>query len=290
MQPMELPDAIKPKTKNRVIDLVRDAGFDISDWSNFSGNPATNPRYCYEWAFVEKGTAVLLNLWHSECEKKAAKIIQRINLHADQKHYSEIGKAIWAGRAKRMNQAIQTAWESNLPVRVILLDGVQREAIDASSKPSRITRRELDPEFWHIETYDHGTGETVLCRGPARSGFEDQFTLADFGKQSPDRRDTVSAVFERDRRVREWVMARANGHCEFCGRKGFRTNSNALYLETHHVTPLSEGGSDTVGNVIALCPNDHRMAHFGSGRDKMRARFTDILNRKCRRLPLYEAD
>ncbi|WP_407646473.1 HNH endonuclease [Henriciella aquimarina] len=39
--------------------------------------------------------------------------------------------------------------------------------------------------------------------------------------------------------------------------------SGALYLETHHIQPLAEGGADTLTNVIALCPNDHRKAHYG---------------------------
>jgi 5-methylcytosine-specific restriction protein A len=33
-------------------------------------------------------------------------------------------------------------------------------------------------------------------------------------------------------------------------------------LETHHIIPLSEEGEDIEENVIALCPNDHRRAHF----------------------------
>jgi len=277
METMELLEAIKPDKRSRIIDLVQEAGLDTSDWSNYSGAPSANPKYCYEWAFVEKGTAVLLNLWHAECETKAEKIIQCINLRADQKHYSEIGKPVWAGRAKRMDQAIQTARKSNLPIRVILLDGIQREAIDSSSEPSKVARRELDPEFWHIELYDDDTGETVLCRGPAAAGFVDQFTHTEFVELSPQKREEVGAAFARNRRVREWVLARANGYCEFCGQKGFQTNSNTLYLETHHIIPLSEGGPDNVGNVIALCPNDHRKAHFSSDRDRLRIWFTDIL-------------
>ena len=35
------------------------------------------------------------------------------------------------------------------------------------------------------------------------------------------------------------------------------------FLEVHHVKSLSDGGEDTLDNVIALCPNCHREKHYG---------------------------
>ena len=49
--------------------------------------------------------------------------------------------------------------------------------------------------------------------------------------------------------------------------------SGALYLETHHVIPLGEGGADDDGNVVALCANDHRRAHFAENSEAIRDRF-----------------
>ena len=43
-----------------------------------------------------------------------------------------------------------------------------------------------------------------------------------------------------------------------------------VYLETHHVIPLSEGGSDTQRNVAALCANHHREAHHGARAPEIR--------------------
>ncbi len=34
-------------------------------------------------------------------------------------------------------------------------------------------------------------------------------------------------------------------------------------LEVHHVIRLADGGSDTINNSVALCPNCHRELHFG---------------------------
>ena len=33
------------------------------------------------------------------------------------------------------------------------------------------------------------------------------------------------------------------------------------YLESHHIIWLSEGGSDTLDNTAALCPNCHKKMH-----------------------------
>jgi 5-methylcytosine-specific restriction protein A len=51
---------------------------------------------------------------------------------------------------------------------------------------------------------------------------------------------------------------------------GFLMADGGIYLETHHVIPLSEGGPDIDSNVAALCPNHHREAHFGKMRNEMR--------------------
>lgn len=34
------------------------------------------------------------------------------------------------------------------------------------------------------------------------------------------------------------------------------------YLEVHHIKILSHGGSDSVENVVALCPNCHKKIHL----------------------------
>jgi hypothetical protein len=63
------------------------------------------------------------------------------------------------------------------------------------------------------------------------------------------------------------VLQRADGVCELCGTPGFKTAGGAIYLETHHVVALSDGGPDEHWNVVALCANDHRRAHFSHGRE-----------------------
>ena len=71
-------------------------------------------------------------------------------------------------------------------------------------------------------------------------------------------------------KVRKAVLIRANGRCELCDEPGFEMANGKVFLETHHVTSLAEGGLDTSGNVVPLCPNHHREAHYGASSREMR--------------------
>jgi 5-methylcytosine-specific restriction protein A len=84
-------------------------------------------------------------------------------------------------------------------------------------------------------------------------------------------------VYERNRKVREAVLLRAKGRCEFCGQLGFRMDDGRRYLETHHVVPLYEGGDDNMENVIALCATHHREAHHAENRLDLRMAFVKRL-------------
>lgn len=70
--------------------------------------------------------------------------------------------------------------------------------------------------------------------------------------------------YVRSNAVKEYVKARANGFCESCEeRTPFENPQGKPYLHAHHVYELSDGGSDTVETVIALCPNCHYRVHHG---------------------------
>jgi 5-methylcytosine-specific restriction protein A len=77
--------------------------------------------------------------------------------------------------------------------------------------------------------------------------------------------NAVRTVYERSANVREYVLARAKGKCEGCCQPApFLRKDNTPYLEPHHIRRVSDGGPDHPRYVIALCPNCHREAHFGS--------------------------
>jgi 5-methylcytosine-specific restriction enzyme A len=40
---------------------------------------------------------------------------------------------------------------------------------------------------------------------------------------------------------------------------------------------LADGGPDHISNVIALCPNHHREAHFGTQRETLTSQFLIVV-------------
>lgn len=93
--------------------------------------------------------------------------------------------------------------------------------------------------------------------------------LDDLGTEDPARVLYTGYTYLRDPRVRAAVLVRAAGRCEYCGEDGFLKDDGNRYIETHHVIALAKDGADKLTNVIALCPNDHRKAHFSSRRESI---------------------
>lgn len=59
--------------------------------------------------------------------------------------------------------------------------------------------------------------------------------------------------------VRDYVILRANGHCQLCGVEApFNSPDGQPYLEIHHVIPFRDGDEVSPNNLVALCPNCHR--------------------------------
>ncbi len=169
----------------------------------------------------------------------------------------------------------------------------------------------LDQACWFVHAYDDVSGDCLLVRGVAESGavpvatepssepevaelpavqqpavapdapppsvpaYVDQFSEPTAAAQ----REVTMMVRDRSAAVRERVLRRACGVCELCGEPGFVTAAGSIYLETHHVIPLSLEGPDHDSNVVALCPNDHRRAHFGIDREATEGRLKALVLR-----------
>lgn len=68
----------------------------------------------------------------------------------------------------------------------------------------------------------------------------------------------------RSRQLKAYAKMRADGTCEFCRAKApFVTENNEPFLEVHHIMQLAHDGINSPANVLALCPNCHRRAHYG---------------------------
>ena len=271
---------LKPVIRQRIMDLVADVGHDISDWGSFKGDiakAASNPKYCYEWVYSQENLPVILNLWFSDLQiDEHGTIYQDINMRAISTQLSAIkGKKPMSTRAFKFDEGLKYAGRNKLPLRIVICDGDKSVVTNAETPSSKVEFRKLDPEPWSIASYDMLTGQ---CRIERKSSphFVDQHTL----HQGEQIAQTDSSSYIRQRHIRDAALERAEGKCEYCNAPGFLTTGNYLYLETHHVVPLSEGGDDTLDNVISLCPNDHKLAHFGINTDTMRLKLQEILSIK----------
>lgn len=85
------------------------------------------------------------------------------------------------------------------------------------------------------------------------------------GNEFPAQISALTFRYQRDPAVAAYALQRARGVCADCKKNApFVSNRTGLpYLEIHHVRMLRDGGSDTVDNVVALCPNCHRKRHYG---------------------------
>ena len=84
------------------------------------------------------------------------------------------------------------------------------------------------------------------------------------GIKEPEKTYSHVTNFNRDPKVKAWILKEAVGKCECCDSDApFTTAEGEPFLEVHHLRRLADGGSDTVENAVALCPNCHREMHYG---------------------------
>lgn len=98
------------------------------------------------------------------------------------------------------------------------------------------------------------------------------------GVDQPDRVIGSRYGYRRDDAVRQYVLKRAAGRCEYCGEQGFELPDGSRYLEAHHVISLADKGPDRIDNVIGLCAHHHREAHYGRDAERLEASFKEKLS------------
>jgi hypothetical protein len=98
------------------------------------------------------------------------------------------------------------------------------------------------------------------------------------GNPTPPKDLNDSTGFRRSAEVAAWTLYHANGVCALCEQPApFFSKYGQPYLEVHHVQPLGAGGPDTVDNVVALCPNCHRRAHFSKETGAIQAKLASLV-------------
>jgi HNH endonuclease len=114
---------------------------------------------------------------------------------------------------------------------------------------------------------------------PAPRQFDD--ALDDIGSDVAVSVPVTGTRFRRDPQVRDAVVLRSGGRCEYCKKLGFLKDDGEPYVETHHIIALAEEGADRISNVIALCADHHREAHFAAMRSDLEQKFVLIVKGKA---------
>ena len=86
----------------------------------------------------------------------------------------------------------------------------------------------------------------------------------------------VQVAYYRAEAIRRYALARANGYCEGCAQPAPFCSSQGPYLECHHLHRVADGGPDHPENVIALCPNCHRRAHYAKDAARFNAQLVEV--------------
>lgn len=95
-----------------------------------------------------------------------------------------------------------------------------------------------------------------------------------------DTRLTRRRYYERSEDVRAYVLARANGTCESCGKPApFMRPDGSPYLEPHHTRRVSDGGPDHPRWVGGICPTCHKEIHYGADGQALNRKLEDRLSR-----------
>ncbi|WP_066314554.1 HNH endonuclease [Bacillus sp. FJAT-29814] len=102
-----------------------------------------------------------------------------------------------------------------------------------------------------------------------KSGYFESLSLKELKRNLSHKKATKNthkvstAVYDRNVFVKEFARRVAKGICQLCENEApFTDKQGNPFLEIHHIHYLSRGGSDTIDNVVALCPNCHRKVHY----------------------------
>ncbi|MFQ1700530.1 HNH endonuclease [Loktanella agnita] len=263
---MTVFDDLWPAENYRMMDLVSQAGFDVSDWENFKGGArkaATNPKYCYEWVFVED-EKIIVNLWYEELSKDKSSVRSTL---APLSHPSN-KRGIRKLRARRMYHALTYCYEFGILPRVIILRRSERNAGSVGAK-------QLDNSVWTVTLFNREKGEFTLERGrhntpigvtdPDLAQFREGEVRYAFVKHRSREREL------RRRKIENFIREHGHVFCEVpsCGFDFHATYGEIGkdYAHVHHLTPLSQvpdvGVSNNIKDLQVVCPNCHAMIHIG---------------------------
>jgi 5-methylcytosine-specific restriction enzyme A len=107
--------------------------------------------------------------------------------------------------------------------------------------------------------------EAKAIEKSSQKSSESRKTQIASAPKQPERLRVYSYTYRRNPDIVAEALSQANGICDKCKKPApfYRVSDGTPFLEVHHLVPLADGGTDTLENVRALCPNCHREEHYG---------------------------
>jgi predicted restriction endonuclease len=127
-----------------------------------------------------------------------------------------------------------------------------------SAKDDRLTKRaqELTSEIW--------PGKSLEDLVDQHENSKKEQVAEKVILKRPGRRERVALLLERDPAVSKTIKELEDYTCQVCGRRLLNMTNRTPYAETHHIQPLGHDGTDSIDNVLCLCPLCHRLFHLGA--------------------------
>lgn len=268
---------LKPSERHNVIDLLKQAGADVADWSRYRGrDPSKNPKYCYNWSFEQAGEFITLCLWHGDLKERDGRIFFSRDAGAFLSKNKAAGSAVWLNRSKQFIRNVEKAFREQLPIRAIILEGKQRKYEDENPKASSVKFRKLDDVSWAVTEYDRATGKFVILRNakpvlPVLETSDHELSMFEGRTRERFVRHRRREAKLRRAKLDEYRKKHGRIFCEVL-RCGFDFEERygevgKEYAQVHHRLPLEhapkEGRATKLSDLAVVCANCHAMIHHG---------------------------
>lgn len=174
-----LLNGLRPTESLRVVDLLKEAGVDVTAWGINKKkeviDPYTNTYRNSKWTFGGGHEPIVACFWWEDIaltEKKIflngdarGKANEWSNKLADgQKSKGEASRLRpKINKAQDVDRAMSEAYLRRKPVRVVILDGFSANVEDAATSSSSASKRLLDKAPWFVHSYNP-TGRYELVR------------------------------------------------------------------------------------------------------------------------------
>lgn len=265
-------EALLPSKKHNVMDLVAQAGIDVTAWHYVDGQPysqpPSNPNFCYNWSFGSQQEDYVLCVWHKGLSERNGRIVYECDIASHTRRLRhEFARSSLDGTQRRrlLNQirrseafeaAVASAFYSGRPLKLILNIGDTRNDDEFADAASQVSERSLDLKPWYAHTLEEG--DSLIVRGEAPPTLHAPDPRSDaMPPESPGEDDKWR---EGQIRVRRGQGAFRDKLLEAYGRRCTVTGTVLEpLLEAAHIVPHAQGTDYRTSNGLLLRADIHTL-------------------------------